>query len=178
MRLFVGLSLPKDVADAVLALEGGVPGARWQHREQLHMTVRFIGETDGATANLIDDALGAVVVPAFQLQLKGVGIFGGRMPHSLWAGVADDAPLQRLNRKVEIALQHIGLEPQARKYIPHVTIARLTASPRGRVAAFASENNLFASPTFMASAFTLFSSMPGDHGSMYQIERVYPLAPA
>ncbi|MGB8601474.1 MAG: RNA 2',3'-cyclic phosphodiesterase, partial [Rhizomicrobium sp.] len=140
MRLFVGLSLPQDVADAVLALEGGVPGARWQHREQLHMTIRFIGETDGATANLIDDTLGGIVVPAFTLQLKGVGFFGGRMPHSLWAGVADEAPLQHLNRKVEIALQHIGLAAQGRKYIPHVTIARLTASPRRAVMAFAGEN--------------------------------------
>ena len=88
MRLFAGIALPDDVAQSLAALQAGVPGARWQTREQLHLTLRFIGEADGRAATAIDDALTTISAPAFSLELKGVGSFGGRRPHALWAGVA------------------------------------------------------------------------------------------
>src|SRR6201992_968142 len=67
MSLFGALSLPDVVARGLMLLQGGVPGARWQAREQLHLTLRFIGEVDGADARALDDALAGVDAPAFYL---------------------------------------------------------------------------------------------------------------
>jgi len=133
IRLFVALALPDAVADPIKLLQGGVPGARWMERDQLHLTLRFIGEVDGRDAAAIDDALSQVRAPRFTLELKGVGEFGGKTPRALWAGVRVESEIVHLQRKVESALQRLGLEAEERKFKPHVTLARLRAAPVGRV---------------------------------------------
>src|SRR5690242_7489569 len=100
IRLFVAIALPDSVADGLVMLQGGIPGARWSTREQLHLTLRFIGEVDGRDAAAIDDALAAIRSPRFSLELKGVGEFGGRNPRALWAGVRDEGPVVHLQRKI------------------------------------------------------------------------------
>lgn len=175
IRLFVALSLPDDVADSLTTLQTGVPGARWSTQEQLHLTLRFIGEVDGRDAAAIDDALSAIDAPRFELALKGVGEFGGKNPHALWAGVRDPAPVKFLSRKVENALQRIGLPAEERKFVPHVTLARLRASSRGRVMDFLTDHALYASPPFEVGGFILYSSVLTSDGSIYTAERAYRL---
>ena len=175
IRLFVALVLPDAVLDSLFALEYGVPGARWATREQPHLTLRFIGEVDGRDAAAIDDALAAISAPRFILELKGVGEFGGKNPRQLWAGVEPNEALGHLQRKIETALQRIGLEAETRKFMPHVTLARLRGSPPGRVLDFLTDHGLYRSPPFEADAFTLFSSVLTSDGSHYARERVYPL---
>ena len=109
MRLFVALAIPDSVAQGLFLIQAGIPGARWQTREQLHLTLRFIGEVDGREASDIDEALAAISPPRFKLALKGVGEFGGKKPHAVWAGVSDRQAVDHLNRKVETALQRIGI---------------------------------------------------------------------
>ena len=116
MRLFVALALPDVVAEGLAMLQSGVPGARWQTREQMHLTLRFIGEVDGRDANAVDDALSIIEAPRFTLALKGVGEFGGKKPHALWAGVRDKEPVMFLHRKIETALQRAGLPADPRKF--------------------------------------------------------------
>lgn len=175
MRLFVALSLPGDVAEGLLQLQGGVPGARWQSREQLHLTLRFIGEADGRQAADIDDALSAISAPGFTMMLHSVGSFGGREPREIWAGIGPNAALLHLQKKIEIALQRIGLAPDPRKFTPHVTLARLKASPREKVLQYLSGHALYASAPFAVSAFELYSSTLTPNGSLYRPERRYPL---
>jgi len=175
MRLFVALALPDPVAESLLALEGGVPGARWCDRAQLHLTLRFIGEVDGRDAMAIDDALATIRAPRFTLELKGVGEFGSRTPRALWAGVRDGSAVAHLNRKIESALQRIGLPPEPRKFVPHVTLARLRGSPRDRVITFLAAHALYASEPFEIGAFILYSSTLTPQGSLYRPERAYRL---
>ena len=175
MRLFTALTLPDDIARPLMLLQAGVPGARWQKREQLHLTLRFIGEVDGALATMIDDALAMIAAPGFDLELKGVGSFGGKNPRDLWTGVAPCEPLLRLNRKIESALQRIGLEPEARKYTPHVTLARLKHAPAGAVADYLTDHALYASKPFAVTSFALYSSKLTSDGSIYRIEKEYAL---
>src|SRR5436190_18749054 len=104
MRLFVALPIPGPVAERLLLMQGGVPGARWQSREQLHLTLRFIGEVDGRDARAIDDALAGIDAPAFDLQLHGVGQFGSKQPRTLWAAARKNALLEHLARKVDTAI--------------------------------------------------------------------------
>lgn len=175
MRLFVALALPDAVAISLNLIQAGVPGARWSTRDQLHLTLRFIGEVDGRDAAAIDDALASIRVPAFTLQLKSVGEFGGNNPRALWAGVAPSEALAHLQRKIETALQHAGLEVEPRKFTPHVTLARLTGASRGRVMDYLVDHALYASAPFEIGAFILYSSHLTPKGSLYMAERGYAL---
>ena len=175
MRLFVALALPDMIADGLAILQAGVPGAHWQTRDQLHLTLRFIGEVDGRDATAVDDALSVIDAPKFSLALKGVGEFGGKTPHALWAGVRDKEQISFLQRKIETGLQRAGLPAEPRKYVPHVTLARLRGSPRGRVMDFLADHALFASPPFDVEAFILYSSVLTTDGSIYRAERAYRL---
>jgi RNA 2',3'-cyclic 3'-phosphodiesterase len=175
MRLFVALALPDPIADGLTMLQGGVPGANWQTREQLHLTLRFIGEVDGRDATTVDDALSLIEAPKFSLALKGVGEFGSKTPHALWAGVRDKEPVAFLQRKIESALQRAGLTPETRKFVPHVTLARLRGSSRGRVVDFLTDHALYASAPFDVGEFILYSSVLTPNGSIYRAERGYRL---
>jgi len=175
MRLFVAIPIPDAVAQVLLFMQSGVPGARWQTREQLHLTLRFIGEVDGREADAVHDALSAISAPPFTIVLKGVGEFGGKKPRALWAGVETSEALLHLQRKIETALQRIGLEAEPRKFTPHITLARLKATPQGRVMDYLVDHALYASAPFAAGAFVLYSSHLAPNGSLYRAEHSYRL---
>jgi 2'-5' RNA ligase len=175
MRLFVALALPDEVASSLAMIQSGVPGARWQTREQLHMTLRFIGEAGGREQTAIDDALSTIKAGPLRLELKGTGEFGGKNPHTLWAGARSNEALTHLQRKIETALQRVGLDPDPRKFTPHVTIARLRGTPRGRLMDYLHDHALYASPAFDIGAFILYSSVVTSDGSFYRAEKAYPL---
>jgi 2'-5' RNA ligase len=175
IRLFVALELPADVRERLTLLQGGVPGARWTTDEQMHLTLRFIGEVDGNVARDIDDALASIRAPGFTLELAGVGEFGGKNPRALWAGVRSNDALSHLQKKVETALQRIGLPAEQRKFSAHVTLARMKFAPKEKVVQFLTHHALFASGPFPVDHFVLFSSALSHNGSIYHVERVYPL---
>lgn len=175
MRLFVALPLPEPIAQGLLLMQGGVPGARWSVREQLHLTLRFIGEVDGRDATAIDDALASIRAPHFTLELKGIGEFGGKNPRALWAGVREASQVEHLRRKIESALQRVGLPPEERKFTAHVTLARLRNAPRERVITFLTTHALYSSQPFELKTFVLYSSLTTPNGGLYRAERSYAL---
>lgn len=176
IRLFVGLSLPEDVTRRLALLGGGIPGARWMGEEQLHLTLRFIGEVDGPTFGDIRLALSAVQSPAFDLTLAGTGHFGdGRKLRALWAGVASAPDLAGLQERVESVLVRAGVPAGRRKFTPHVTLARLRDAPVGRVTDFLAAHGLFSAGPFRIDEFHLLSSHPSSDGSVYDIEESYAL---
>ena len=175
IRLFVALELPETVRERLAGLDGGVPGARWVNDDQLHLTLRFIGEVPENVGHDVDDALMSIRAPAFELELAGVGEFGGKNPRALWAGVRPNPALVHLQKKIETALQRIGLEAETRKFSPHVTLARMRSAPQEKIVAFLTHYALFASGPFRVERFVLFSSHQGSGGSVYHPERLYPL---
>jgi RNA 2',3'-cyclic 3'-phosphodiesterase len=177
MRLFVALDLPWELRERLRAMTAlSIPGARWVPPENYHLTLRFIGETPGHLAEEIDHALAALKAPAFALTLAGLGTFGkaGR-DISLWIGVERNPSLDRLRAKIETALQRIGLEPERRRFAPHVTLARLENVPEVKLAGFLQANNLFRAPPVQMEHFTLFSSRLGKEQAVYTAEVEYPL---
>lgn len=176
MRLFVAIAMPDAVRTSLEMLQSGVPGARWSPRENMHLTLRFIGEVDGRDAREIDDALAAIVAPSFELTLKGTGYFGGKNPSSLWAGVEANDALIHLERKIESALQRIGLEAEQRKFKPHVTLAYLRGAPLIKVTEYLSGHGLYRSAPFPVRQFTLYESTMTPNGSLYVPMQSYPLA--
>lgn len=173
IRLFVGLGLPETVRGHLRLLCGGVPGARWSEPENLHLTLRFIGEVSEDVAQDIDAALAQIHAPAFSLTLTGVGMFGGSKGRQLWAGVADTPALLHLQAKCESALVRIGLAPEGRSFLPHVTLARLKDAPLARVTRFLEEYSLFRAPSFPVSEMVLFASFQGRSGVTYDPVRQY-----
>jgi 2'-5' RNA ligase len=175
VRLFVALGIPGNVAQSIMLVQGGVPGAHWQAREQLHLTLRFIGEVDGRDAAMLEDALAGIVAPAFTLQLHGVGQFGNNQPHALWAGTRRNEALEHLQRKVDAAIRRVGQAQDAHKFIPHVTLARMRNPETGKVMEWLAHNALYTSAEFQVGAFRLYSSRLTSDGSIYRVEQDYPL---
>ena len=176
LRLFVAITPPESIRQRLRLLCAGVPRAKWSKVENLHLTLRFIGDVDGRTYGDIVDSLGHVSVPKFALQLESVGQFGeGHRVDTLWAGVKPCDALMRMQGKVETALQRLGLEPERRKFHPHVTLARLRSAPEARVAQFLADNALLQSPPFPVEQYVLFSSFLAHTGAIHQTEAVYPL---
>jgi 2'-5' RNA ligase len=177
IRLFVALPFPIEVRDRLVGLMGGVPGARWTAGENLHLTLRFIGEVPGDRVGEIDDALAGVTGSAFPLVFDGVGVFGsGRRVRVLWAGVERNEALLRLQAKVESALARSGLPAEERRFSPHVTLAGLKGAPQERVGRFVAERALFRAGPFTMDRFVLFRSRPGHTGPVYDALSEYPLA--
>ena len=176
IRLFVAIRPPEDVADEILPMMTGVPGARWIDPDDLHLTLRFIGEVDGLVFQDVDAALAALDRKPFTLTLSGTGHFPPRgQPRSLWVGVEPCQPLIDLRNAVDRAVLNAGQEPERRKFSPHVTIARLDGTPSSRVARFLSAHALYRSRPFEVDAFHLFSSDLHRKGAHYTLEETYPL---
>jgi 2'-5' RNA ligase len=175
MRLFVALPIPDAIAKGLMLLQGGVPGARWQSREQLHLTLRFIGEVDGSDMRALDDALAGIDAPAFELQLHGVGQFGNKQPHTLWAAARRTETLEHLARKVDAAIRRVGQPQDAHKFMPHITLARLRHADLDKMREWLTAHALFTSDQFAVDAFCLYSSKLTSDGSVYRVEQEYPL---
>lgn len=174
-RLFVAIDLPDEVAAQVERLCIGLPAIRWVEPEQLHLTVRFIGEVEAPTFYDLGEALGAVSLRPFELRLKGLGIFPPRgAPHTLWIGAEDDGGLAQLRRRVDRAADDAGIPSERRKFQPHVTLGRFReAPPQPRLASFIASRALFASEPFMVSGFTLYSSVLRPEGALHVPEASY-----
>lgn len=176
LRLFVALSLTAEIRQRLAGLSGGVPGARWTEPDNLHLTLRFIGEVPEDVAVDIDAALAELRTPAFELTLDGVGVFGtGRRARVLWAGVERNEALGHLQAKVESAVVRCGLPAEERKFSPHVTLARLKDPPADRVGRFLSDRGLFRAGPMPVERVTLYRSRPGNGGPVYEPLRDYPL---
>ena len=175
-RLFTALEIPRHVGQSLAMMRGGLPGARWIDPENYHLTLRFIGDIDDALARDIAGLLGRVQRAPFELRLDGLASFGGRKPRAVVAAVAPVAPLLELQAEHERLLQRLGLEPEGRKYTPHVTLARLRDSSSREVADYLSVRAHYRSSSFAVSRFVLFSSRSSVGGGPYVVEAAYPLA--
>jgi RNA 2',3'-cyclic 3'-phosphodiesterase len=175
-RLFTGLEIPSDIGQALATLRGGLPGARWINPENYHLTLRFIGDVDDTVAHEVASLLGRVKRGAFDLHLDGLTSFGGRKPRAVVANVAPAQALLDVQAEQERLMQRIGLEPEGRKYTPHVTVARLRESSSRDVAEYLAARGFFRTSPFKVSRFVLFSSRASVGGGPYVVEASYPLS--
>ena len=175
-RLFTGLEIPKEVAQWLSLLRGGLPGARWIDPENYHITLRFIGDIDDRLAHEIASLLDGVRRRSFEVRFGNLMSFGGRKPRAIVVAVEPVQPLIELHAELERLMQRLGLEPEGRKFIPHVTLARLRESSSRDVAEYLSTRGPVFGASFRVSRFVLFSSRSSVGGGPYVIEADYPLA--
>jgi 2'-5' RNA ligase len=175
-RLFVAIRPPEEVRDLVIDAMDDSPALHWVGDEQLHLTLRFVGEVERPVANDIAAALDRIRSPAFELRVNGVGKFETRNGGALWAGITPKEPVAALAGKVERALQQAGLEPEHRAFSPHITLARWNRRNSEAVDAFITRNADLRSDPFGVDRFILVESKLSRHGAHYDEIATFPLA--
>lgn len=174
-RLFVAIRPPSPVRDLLIDAMDDSPALRWVGDEQLHLTLRFIGDVERPLANDVAAALARIRFPAFELRVTGVGRFERRNGGALWAGVAPRESVAELAAKVERACVSAGLEPERRAFHAHITIARWNRRNAEAVAVFERRHSTLASEPFAVDEFILFESHLSRHGPHYEQIAAYPL---
>jgi len=174
-RLFTGIEIPSETSRALAAMRGGVHGARWSDPDDYHLTLRFIGDIDLRTAEQIADILNDVRKPAGRLEFAGLAWFGGAKPRALVAKVKPTSSLLELQLAHERALRRLGLPPETRNYLPHVTLARLKSVSPMAVADYLGARGDLTAPGFEAGRFVLYSAREGTGGGPYVVEAAYPI---
>ena len=174
-RLFVGIRPPPPIRDMLIDRMEALDGARWQDDDQLHVTLRFVGEVDARMADDLVASLESVDGSPFPLSLAGVGHFERKgHAHTLWAGLGESEALRRLQSRVEVACRRAGLPPETRKFAPHITIARLNGGTAPIGPWMASQGDLASQP-WIVDAFILFESHLSATGALYEPVRRYSL---
>jgi 2'-5' RNA ligase len=174
-RLFTALEIPAPVAGDLAMLRGGLSGARWIDAENYHITLRFIGDVDDALAHDVALTLGAIRRPPVAVRLDELGSFGGDKPRAIVVKARADSALLELQAEQERLLRRIGAPPEPRKFVPHVTLARLRGAPCGAVASYLGARGYFPPMRFEAPRFVLYSSRDSVGGGPYIVEADYPL---
>ena len=174
-RLFVAICPPEDVRDLLVDAMDDGPEPRWVGDEQLHLTLRFIGEVERPLADDIAAALGRIRFSTFEMRIRDVGRFDRRSGGALWASVEPKAPVAALAAKVERACQSAGLEAERRAFHPHITLARWKGRASRAADAFIERNRGLASPFFEVSRFVLFESHLSRHGPHYEAIEEFPV---
>ena len=158
-RLFTAIEIPSEIGRELQAYRGGVPGARWVEPADYHVTLRFMGDLDGATARDLYEGLSeSRTRPALTLTLDALASFGGDRPRAVFARLAPNRDLLDLQAEQERIVRRLGLAPETRKFTPHVTLARLRGASALDVGAYIAAHGRFTPLTFTAERFVLFSS--------------------
>lgn len=175
-RLFVAIRPPAAVRAFLIMQMGSVAAARWQSDDQLHLTLRFIGDADRNGVRDIGDALNGIRHRPFDLAVRGLGMFDKKgAPHTLWAGVSPPEPVAALHTKVDQALVRVGFPPDGRAFHPHITLARLNRAA-GPLDDYLARSGTVAGPHFRVDAFGLFESQLTSGGAVYSQIESYRLA--
>ncbi len=175
-RLFTALELPESVVGQIALARGGVFGARWLEPEDYHITLRFVGDVDARTAHDIAETLDGIRRPAAPVRFDGLGWFGGDRPRMIVARFRADPALVDLQAEQERRLRRVGLPPETRKFLPHVTLARLRGVRAHAVADYLASRSALAVEAFTAERFVLYSARDGSGGGPYVVEAAYPLS--
>ena len=174
-RLFVAIRPPEPIRDLLIDAMDDSADFRWQDDEQLHLTLRFVGEVERSDARDLADALGRIRSAPFDLRIAGVGRFEQRKSVALWAGVEPKAPAAALAAKIERACQSVGLERERRAFHPHITLARWKGRRTREVQAYLERTCGLSSDPFAVTEFRLFESRLSKHGAHYEEIARYPL---
>jgi 2'-5' RNA ligase len=187
LRLFVAVSLPTDVRDALARFQEelrgyGLSGLRWVRPEGIHFTLKFLGETPAAKVATINEALAGAAMERQELRLAlgAMGTFGGRRgPRVLWLDITGDVErLREVQRAVEAALVDVGFPPEERAFSPHLTLARVRQPPQPGIAERVSQALESVAPPraeFEVRQVALMRSTLQPSGAVYERLAAFPL---
>ncbi len=176
-RVFCALELPQQTRVRLLShiekLRALVPEARasWSRESNLHLTLKFLGETPPHLVERFDSAIARAVygIAPFPILAAGSGVFPRpRDPRVLWIGVSDaERQLAQLHSQLEAESEQEGFAREARPFHPHLTLARLRSQRGAREIARAHEDLKFAPEEISVNEVLLIRSELGSAGSRY-----------
>jgi 2'-5' RNA ligase len=177
-RVFLAIDLPETVRSALAVQQFLLPLPRRVPPDSLHLTLVFLGETPLPVLEAVHEAWEALRLPALRLKIGGFGLFGGERPRLCYAAVAPDPALMVLQAKVETAARRAGAAPEARRFVPHITLGRF--APPGPEARFrleraVAEGHRFDLPAFEVTEMVLYESHLGRATAQYDPLVRYPL---
>ena len=173
-RLFTGIEIPENIREEITRLQSGIDGARWIEPGDFHITLRFVGNIDNRQAEEFSSFISQIQFKPIEISLTGTGSFGGRKPRAVWIGIKPCKALVNLHHTHEMAAQYAGLKPESRKFIPHVTLARLRNISPAVTARYLESINFVSLPPFKITRTALFSARPGGGGGPYHVETTHP----
>lgn len=176
-RLFVAIALPETIKTQLKTICADVEGAKWVMHQQMHLTLRFIGDTDAAQQAHIQTGLATIHATPFTMALRGIGQFPlpGK-PRVLWAGVEAEAGLYDLQKQLERVISNNGIQPADHAFSPHITLARFRIpSAADTIQCYTALHQSFKTEAFAVDGFILYSSQLTPNGSIYQPEGTFPL---
>jgi RNA 2',3'-cyclic 3'-phosphodiesterase len=163
-KLFSALELPGTARLRLAALKAPFETARWVAPDDLHITLRFAGEISRRQGEEFAHALSDIQLPPPRIQISGTGVFGGKHPTVVYAAVERTPELEELQRAHEHAARTVGLERESRKFVPHVTLARLDGEDAIIVANFLELTGALKIPAFWPQRAVLMSARDGGGG--------------
>ena len=176
MRLFIAIPIPDDLRKRLVSMSNGLPGARWVRPEGMHITLFFAGETERLQAEDLDAELSGIRMPAFELQPVGLGSFErGSKVKMVWVGIEDSDALTHLQGCVESAAVRAGFKREARKFKPHITLARMKQGRAKEVGEWIEGKDMFGSKAFPVEYFSLYRSHLAREAALYEPLINYPL---
>lgn len=175
MRVFVAITLPREIKAELSTLCDGIPGAKWTREAQFHLTLRFIGEVNAGQQAAIHAALSTIRSAPFMMTLKGVGQFPPRgKPRILWVGVSAPDTLPQLAEQVKTVLSGMDVPLDSRPFSPHITLARFNTPPKAEsMNPYYRQHRFFQTEPMYIGRFVLMSSILGKGGAHYQVQSSY-----
>ena len=170
-RLFVAIDIPEEIKETLGRLVRELPVAHWVPADQIHLTLRFIGEVGEQACAAIKGALLGLSFHSFPLSLQGTGHFPpGRRPRVLWVGMQSSEALLALRQELELALTDVGIPPDERPFSPHLTLARLRETAPAAVSHFELRHGTLDFPPFEVREVVLYSSVLSNRGALHSRE--------
>ncbi|HWI41423.1 MAG TPA: RNA 2',3'-cyclic phosphodiesterase [Verrucomicrobiae bacterium] len=175
-RLFVAIELPPDLRRSLHRVGGDLKEGRRVPEEQLHLTLRFVGEADDDGFGRLVEELAKVRGVSFPLTVQGTGCFPSpQRARVVWAGTAEQPLLACLQQEIELAVRRAGFAAEPKKFTAHLTLARLREPAPSAVRSFLEGSASLALPSFTVDAFHLFSSRLSPKGATHRVERSFTL---
>ncbi|WP_417587763.1 RNA 2',3'-cyclic phosphodiesterase [Pararhodobacter oceanensis] len=179
IRAFLALPLPDTLIHRLTVLQHGLRLTDPVPRENLHLTLVFLGEQREPDLEDLHIALDNRRLEAPQLQLTGLDVFGGQMPRNLHATFALTPGLKALQSKVTQLARHSNIAIKARKFVPHVTLARFAEGEASapELAARIQQQGAVHSDPYLIPEMVMFRSILRASGPVYDPLASYPLLP-
>lgn len=176
MRLFVAIPLPEAVREKLSGLYQPMDGVRWQSQSQLHITLKFLGETDRDQLPELIRGLKSIRHSTFQMTISGFGTFPEKgRPKILWIGVAKQQLLKDLQQAIEQQCVEMGFEAEDRPFVPHITLARIKGTPRRDVISFINQHKKVRISRVPVNKFVLYESKLHPDGAIHKKVKEFPL---
>jgi 2'-5' RNA ligase len=176
MRLFIAVPLPVEVKEALFKLREPIEGVRWRNPEQMHLTLKFLGDTPRQEINQLQKELNAITADPFSVDLEGAGQFPlTGPPRVLWVGVASNNQLIQLHKEVEQLCSNIGFPPEDRDFYPHITLGRVTDGTETEVESLIERYSDFQIKDIPVDRVVLYESQLQPDGAVHNPLKIFRL---